>query len=122
MMMVLSALRPDASLPEFLAHRARSASVRRLALDVAVGLAGFGAAFHWRPGGWLAVSSLALIFLTYGAWGIADRARSIATTREDTRSRALLDALCFLLGAAGVLAAAALLYSVWAAALGTWIS
>lgn len=122
MMMVLSALRPDASLPEFLAHRARSASVGRLSLDVAIGLAGFAAAFYWRPGGWLVVSSLALIFLAYGGWGIADRARSIATMREDRHSRALLDALCFLLGAAGVLAAAGLLYSVWAVALGTWIS
>jgi len=34
----------------------------------------------------------------------------------------LLDAVCILLGATGVLATAALLYSVWAIALGTWIS
>ncbi|HEV2018325.1 MAG TPA: hypothetical protein VGQ98_08505 [Gemmatimonadaceae bacterium] len=122
MMMVLSALRPDASLPEFLVHRARSASVRRLSIDVAVGVAGFAAALYWRPAGWLVVASLALIFIAYGGWGIADRARSIAATRDSRLSHTLLRALCFLLGATGVLATAALLYSVWAIALGTWIS
>jgi hypothetical protein len=121
MMMVLSALRPDASLPEFLAHRARSASVRRLAIDLAVGLAGSAAALHWRPAGWLVVASLALIFLAYGGWGLGDRARSV-TTGGSRLSHTLLDALCFLLGAFGFLATAALLYSVWGVALGTWIS
>jgi hypothetical protein len=122
MMMVLSALRSDASLPEFLSHRAKSASVLRLSIDLAVGLAGFAAALHWRPAGWLVVASLALIFFAYGGWGIADRARSIAATRDSRLSRALLDAVCFLLGATGLLATAVLLYSVWALALGTWIS
>jgi hypothetical protein len=122
MMMVLSALRPDASLPEFLAHRAKSASVRRLAIDVAAGAVGFASALHWRPAGWLAVTSLALIFFAYGGWGIADRVRSAAATRESRLARALLDALCLLLGATGLLATAALLYSIWAVALGTWIS
>ena len=121
-MMVLSALRPDASLPEFLAHRARAASVRRLSIDLAVGLAGLAAALHWRPAGWSVVASLALIFFAYGGWGIVDRARSIVATRESRRSQALLDVLCFLLVATGMLATAALLYSVWAVALGTWIS
>jgi hypothetical protein len=122
MMMVLSALRPDASLPEFLAHRARTASVRRLSLDVAIGLGGFAAAIHWRLAEWPVVASVALIFLAYGGWGIADRARSTARIRDTRPARTMLDILCFLLGAAGVLATAALLYSVWAAALGAWIS
>jgi hypothetical protein len=122
MMMVLSALRPDASLPEFLAHRAKSASVRRLSIDIAVGAAGFAAAFYWRPTVWLVVASVAVIFFAYGGWGIADRARSAAAERTSRVSRALLDALCLVLGAAGVLATAVLLYSVWALALGTWIS
>jgi hypothetical protein len=122
MMMVLSALRSDASLPEFLSHRAKSASVLRLSIDLAVGLASFAAALHWRPAGWLVVASLALIFFAYGGWGMADRARSIAATRDSRLSRTPLDALCFLLGATGLLATAVLLYSVWALALGTWIS
>jgi len=121
-MMVLSALRPDASLPEFLAHRAKSASVRRLSIDALIGLAGFAAALRWRPGGWLVIASLALIFFAYGGWGIGDRARSVAATRAGRFSRTLLDAICVVLGAVGILATASLLYGVWAIALGTWIS
>jgi len=121
-MMVLSALRPDASLPEFLAHRAKSASVRRLSIDLIIGLAGFAAALYWRPSGWLAGAGLALCFFAYGGWGIADRARSNAVAREGPLPRALLEALCILLVAVGALATATLLYGVWAIALGTWIS
>jgi len=120
--MVLSALRPEASLPEFLVHRAKSASVRRLSFDLIIGLAAFVAALYWRPSAWLIAASLALVFSAYGGWGIADRARSIAGTRDSRLSRAFLDALCFLLAAFGFLATAALLYSVWGLALGTWIS
>jgi hypothetical protein len=121
-MMVLSALGPDASLPEFLAHRARSASVRRLSIDLAVGLVGVSAALWWRPSAWLVLSSLALCFFAYGAWGLTDRARSGAAARDHGLLRASLETVCSLLAAVGVLATAGLLYSVWALALGTWIS
>ena len=122
MMMVLSALRPDASLPEFLAHRARSASIHRLSIDVAVGIAGSAAALQWRLSGWLVLMSLALIFFAYGGWGLADRARSAKWAQNYRVLRASVEAVCALFGAVGVLAAAALLYGVWALALGTWIS
>lgn len=122
MMMVLSAPRPDASLPEFLAHRAKSASVRRLSIDVAVGAAGFAAALFWRPAGWLVIASLALIFFAYGGWGIADRARSGAAARGNELLCAGMGAFCFLMGAVGALAVATALLGMWAIALGTWIS
>jgi hypothetical protein len=122
MMMVLSALRPDASLPDFLVHRARSASARRLSIDLVIGVAGVAAALHWRPVAWLVVVSLALIFFAYEGWGISDRARSIAATRDSRLSLTLLDALCLLLAAVGGLATAGVLYGMWALALGTWIS
>jgi len=121
-MMVLAAPRPDASLPEFLAHRAKATSVRRLSVDVIIGLAGFAATLHWRPSGWLVAVGLALCLFAYGGWGIADRARSNAVMRDSRLPRALLDALCILLGAVGALATASLLFGVWAIALGTWIS
>lgn len=120
-MMVLSALRPEASLPEFLAHRARSASIRRLSLDLLAGLAALSALLWWRPEGLLVVGSAALGFAAYGAWGIADRARS-ATAATDRRILIPLDVLCGLLAAVGVLATAVLFFGVWAIALGTWIS
>jgi hypothetical protein len=122
MMMVLSALRPDASLPEFLAHRAKSASVRRLSIDVVIGLAGFSAALRWRPTVWLVLASAALCFFAYGGWGIADRARSESMGRGNRGLRVLMEGFCYVLGVVGVLAVAALLYGVWAIALGTWIS
>ena len=121
-MMALSALRPDASLPEFLTHRAKSASVRRLSIDLIIGLGGSSAALYWRPFGWLVLASLALCFFAYGGWGIADRARSGTATRDNLLLRALTETLCTLMIAAGMLAVLSLLYSVWAIALGTWIS
>jgi len=121
-MMVLSALRPDASLAEFLVHRARSASFQRLSIDVAAGIAGSSAALWWRPSGWLVVTSVALVFFAYGGWGLADRARSSKTAQEHRVLRGSMETVCALFGATGLLAAAALLYSVWAIALGTWIS
>ncbi len=120
--MVLSALRPDASLQEFLAHRAKSASVRRLATDTLIGgAAGVGAV--WRqPTGWLVLASAGLCFFAYGAWGLLDRARSRPALRNRALFGNLVDILCVLCFALGVLAAAGLLLGVWAAALGTWIS
>lgn len=121
-MMVLSALRPDASLPEFLAHRAKSASVRRLSIDLIIGVAGFSAAVRWRPSVWLVLASLALCFFAYGGWGLADRARSGSAARDNVLLRALTEALCTLLITLAILAVGSLLFSVWVIALGTWIS
>jgi len=121
-MMVLSALRPDASLLEFLAHRAKSASIRRLAIDLAVGIAGSTAALRWRPTAWFVLTSASLLFFAYGAWGLADRARSDVSTRHSRLASTSLEALCAAMGAVGVLATAGILLGVWAIALGTWIS
>jgi len=121
-MMVLSALRPEASLPEFLAHRARSASVRRLSLDLIAGLASLSALLWWRPFGLLVLGSAALLFASYGAWGITDRARAAVAIHDGRRGLIPLNVICGMLAAIGVLAAGALLFGVWAIALGTWIS
>jgi hypothetical protein len=122
MMMVLSALRPDAGLPEFLAYRAQAASIRRLSLDLALGITAAAGALWWRPTAWLVLVSSALCFFAYGAWGLADRARSRLIARDNRVVNGSMDALCAAMGVVGVLAAAGLLLSVWAIALGTWIS
>jgi hypothetical protein len=121
-MIGLSALRPDASLPEFLAHRARSASIYRLSLDLAVGVAGSSAVLWWRPSGWVVLTGVAMIFFAYGGWGLADRARSSRAAQEHRFLRASMETICALFGAIGLLAAAGALFGVWAIALGTWIS
>lgn len=121
-MMVLSALRPDASLPEFLAHRARSASVWRLAIDAVMGGTAAAAVLWWRPTAALLLASAALCFFTYGAWGLLDRVRSSAGVADGNLLRGLLDAMCALCALLGAFAAAGVLLGVWAMALGTWIS
>ena len=121
-MMVLSALRPDASLFEFLAHRARSAPVRRLAIDVAGGIAVAVAAFWAKPTAQFLIGSLAACLFSYGAWGLVDRVRSRVTISGSPRMAGLADALAALCVVLGVLAAVGVLLAIWAAALGTWIS
>src|SRR3954465_3908625 len=71
----MSESRPDSdlSLLEFLSARARHASDARLALDVACGLVvALGAVLRRGPA-WHVITSAAVCFLAYGAWGIADR-------------------------------------------------
>lgn len=71
--MMNPALRPDASLAEFLVARARSASDGRLVLDVVVGsLLALGLAM-WRPIGWISLVAGSLCLVAFGIWGIADR-------------------------------------------------
>lgn len=120
--MVLSALRPDASLPEFLAFRARSAPVWRLAIDTVMGGAACAAAVWWSPTAWLVLASAALCFFAYGAWGMLDRIRSRAGVAGRNLLRGLVDAVCALCALLGAFAAAGVLLGVWAIALGTWIS
>jgi hypothetical protein len=121
-MMVLSALRPDASLSEFLAHRARSASLRRLAIDAVIGGAAWAGAVWWRPTAWLVLASAALCFFSYGAWGMLDRVRSRSVVADSTLLAGLVEATSALCAMLGALAAAGVLLSIWALALGTWIS
>jgi len=121
-MMVLSALRPDASLPEFLAYRARSASIWRLAIDAVMGAAVCAAVVWWRPTASLVLASAALCFFWYGAWGMLDRVRSRAGVADGNLFRGLIDAMCALCALLGAFAAAGVLLGVWAMALGTWIS
>lgn len=121
-MMVLSALRPDAGLFEFLAHRARSASVRRLTIDALAGAAGVGATLRWNPAAQLVIATAATLLFSYGAWGMLDRLRAHLANRGWLRTTGLVDALCFLCAGLGALAAAGVLLAIWAIALGTWIS
>jgi hypothetical protein len=121
-MMVLSALRPDAGLFEFLAHRARSASVRRLAIDAAVGAGAFVAALRWHHASHLVVAGAAAFLIAYGTWGLLDRGRSSLANRLGQRMAGLFDALCDLCATLGALAVAGILLAVWALAIGTWIS
>lgn len=121
-MMVLSVLRPDASLPEFLAHRARSAGLLRLALDAAIGVAAFAGVLYWKPSAALILASAGLCFFAYGAWGMVDRAHSYAVPKGRRIVISFFEIFCALFAAVGIVGVAGVLFGVWAAAIGTWIS
>ena len=121
-MMVLSARRADASLLEFLATRARSSSARRLAVDALTGAAVITAMLRWNSAVRIVTVCAAACFLAYGVWGLLDRAGTIAHARGWPRISGAVDALRTLVVLLGILAAAGVLLSVWALALGTWIS
>ena len=70
------ALRPDASLPEYLVARARAASDGRLVLDVLGGMVAALLISIWHPIGWLGLAGLAIALAAFGLWGIIDREMS----------------------------------------------
>lgn len=107
------------SLAALLARRARATPDGRLAIDAAVGLLVVAAALQWRPPAWPALASAALCVLAFGLWGIADREWGEASAGPRRRWLATGRTLAALLGAA---AAVALLLTVMAALVGTWIS
>jgi hypothetical protein len=61
------------SLPQMLAHRARQASDRRLALDAALGLIAAAGFAVLRPPLWIPLTALAICLGAFGVWGILDR-------------------------------------------------
>jgi len=121
-MMVLSALRPDASLLEFLAARARSATWRRLTVDVLIGAAILAAAVRWDSSARLVGVSAALMLIAYGVWGLFEHARVGLEPRGWRRTASVLRTAGTGVAVAGVLAAIGVLLGVWGLALGTWIS
>lgn len=74
---------PEISLTEFLARRARGASDARLVIDAVVGFVVAVSALLAQAPAWHLFASAGICFLSYGAWGIADRElgeRDAATT------------------------------------------
>jgi hypothetical protein len=121
-MMVLSSLRPDASIVEYLEHRARAASLRgliaRSLLAFAFVIAGLGPI----PIGKGMIVSLALTYFCYAIWGLLDRARSYSQNHRSSSRAGYLNALCALFVWIGVLSGIGFLMSVGFLLLGApWI-
>ena len=114
--------RPDASLPELLAARARHASDTRLALDAALGALVAVAAVFWRGPGWYFLASLAGCFLAFGFWGIADRELGERANGGSRLTRELLRIARIIAGVVGAIAAVATMLMALALALGRMIS
>jgi hypothetical protein len=64
---------PEISLTDFLARRARTASDARLIVDAVVGFVVAVAALLAQGPVWYLFTSAGICFLSFGAWGIADR-------------------------------------------------
>jgi hypothetical protein len=110
-----STLRSDATLPEFLAARARQSSDPRLAAHVAIGVLAAAAVLFWHPRGWIPLLAAALCFAAFGLWGIADRALETSPGRALRTLRASAAVL-------GAIAGLALAFGLVAYGLGTIIS
>lgn len=112
---------PDASLPEFLAARARHSSDARLAVIAVAGFAGLILSAVWAGTAWLVFASASACMLGFGAWGIADRElgeRGGASPGARRALRAIRAAAAAVGTAGGIL----FLGSALAVALGTIIS
>lgn len=119
-----SLVRPDVSLAELLTARARGASDRRLALDVAFGSLAACGLMLWRPSPWVPLLGAAICFLAFGTWGIAlreldEEARADAPSARRQRLLQILRVSAAIAGAVGV---GLLLLGGLSPLLGTWIS
>jgi hypothetical protein len=119
--MMNPALRPDASLTEFLVARARAASDGRLVADVLVGALAALVIAIWRPTGWLTIGGAALALAAFGVWGITDREVRDRSTASSWVTRALRIARA-VAGIAGFCSGVVALFAVLGVVLGTWIS
>ena len=113
--------RPDASLPEFLAARARHASDTRLALDALIGLLVAAGVAYWNGPGASFLAGVGVCFFAYGAWGIADRELGERPTAPP-RVRATLRAARIVAALLGFAAGAYPVVLALAKALGVMIS
>ncbi|MBW8769056.1 MAG: hypothetical protein JF589_04845 [Gemmatimonadetes bacterium] len=120
--MMNPALRPDASLPEYLAARARAASDGRLVADAIVGCCAALGVAVWRPAGWLVLLGASVCLAAFGAWGIADRELRERGDAPRARVVRVLSAVRFAAAAVGALSAVAAIFAALGIALGTWIS
>jgi uncharacterized membrane protein YjjP (DUF1212 family) len=111
----------EESLGEFLAEHARRTSDGWLAVIAGSGLVAAVVSFL-AGGAWLLFSAIALCLVGFGAWGISDRELG---ERERTARGGSLTALRLaraLAAAVGGLAALAVIFTLVALTLGTWIS
>lgn len=116
------ATRQEATLLEFLSHRARSASDGRLALDAGGGLILAAIAAIVRPAAWVVLVPLGFSFLAFGLWGIVDRELSERRANLGWLGIGVLTGARATAGILGAVAAVVLIYAAAALTLGRWVS
>ncbi len=121
-MMVLSSLRPDASIVEYLEQRARKEPARILVAQTILAFAIVLAGSAVLPSGKAIVVTLAFTYFCYGAWGLLDRALSYSTSRGWPNTTTFVRLLCAFFVALGVLSGIGVLLAIVFTLLGDpWI-
>ena len=110
----------EVSLWDFLARRARGATDARLVADAVVGFVVAAAALLAQGPVWYLFSSAGLCFLSFGAWGMADR--ELSERPDPTPTVRWLVAARILSATVGFVAAVFLVLGVLGVALGRIIS
>ncbi len=111
----------DASLPEFLAERARASSDTRLLMDATVGLAVAVTFGIWRIPAWYLLAAIGACFFFYGMWAIAGRELA-ETPPGAARQRMIFRTLGIVSAIGGITAAVFLMLAVLAKLIGRVIS
>ena len=118
--MVLSSLRPESSLVEFLASQARRESIRDLAYRTAAALALTVIAFVAFGQPILTTASMA--YFSYAMWGLLDRARSRSIIAGSGTAAHYLKILCAIFATLGVASGIGLLMAIGFTLLGSpWV-
>lgn len=112
--------RPNASLDEFLAARARHASAGQLYTDAIAGILAAALVWYWRGAFWTLLLPFSIAVAAFGVWGVIDRL--LAERPVGTRVRVVLKTVRVLVAVAGFGAGAFLLMVLLARSLGTIIS
>jgi len=121
-MMVLSSLRPDASLVDFLESHARSESTRELVARTVVALALVLGALVPVSRGRTVVVTVAVAYFSYAMWGLLDRARSQSAASGRARIERYLRLSCAFFMVLGVASGIGLIFAIAFSLLGApWI-
>lgn len=114
--------RPEASLFDILAARARAESDGRLVADVAIGMVIVIATALIRFALWPIVIAVGVCAMAYGLWGISDRELHDRASTPRSRATVLLTTARGLCVAIGCIAALVVAFGGLRFLLGTWIS
>lgn len=120
--MIALSFDPNATLGSFLRARAINSTASRLGLDFAGG--GFLIAFAVgvKPVAWPVLVCIGLCFASYAIWAVTEQSLDAITDDVERRVRIGWTISHAIATAVGLIALMALLFSIVAVSLGTWIS
>ncbi len=120
--MILSSLRPESSVVDFLESQARRESIRDLVYRTVAALVVVMIGFAPVPVAKPILMTASFAYLSYGMWGLLDRARSHSISVGNDRTAQYLKILCAFFVVLGVLSGIGLLMAIGFTLLGSpWV-